>query len=63
VEGSVTRRISRASRNQRPAWLAQAHDRLDAAVLHAYGWPHDIATHELLERLLELNLQRAADQR
>ena len=49
--------------NQRPAWLAQAHEALDAAVAAAYGWadytpamPDD----EILRRLLALNLQRAA---
>ena len=47
----------------RPAWLAQAHEALDAAVAAAYGWadytpasPDD----EILRRLLALNLQRAA---
>jgi hypothetical protein len=45
--------------NQRPAWLAQAHAALDAAVAAAYGWadytpamPDD----EILKRLLALNL-------
>jgi hypothetical protein len=45
--------------NARPTWLAQAHDRLDAAVLAAYGWPADIDHEELLARLLALNLARA----
>ncbi len=44
--------------NVRPAWLAQAHSRLDQAVLDAYSWPHDIADEEILTRLLELNLAR-----
>jgi type II restriction/modification system DNA methylase subunit YeeA len=47
--------------NARPTWLAQAHDRLDAAVLAAYGWPAEIETDDLLARLLELNLERAED--
>ncbi len=46
--------------NARPTWLAQAHERLDNAVLDAYGWPHDIGTEELLTRLLALNLEREA---
>ena len=45
--------------NQRPTWLANAHAALDAAVAQAYGWPADLADAELLERLLELNLERA----
>ena len=47
--------------NARPTWLAQAHDRLDAAVLAAYGWPPDLDSEELLTRLLALNLTRASD--
>lgn len=45
--------------NQRPTWLDLAHRRIDVAVLDAYGWPSTIADHEILERLLALNLQRA----
>ena len=48
--------------NQRPAWLAQAHSALDAAVAAAYGWadytpamPDD----EILRRLLALNHERS----
>jgi len=29
-------------------------------VLDAYGWPHDLGDEEILERLLALNLERAA---
>ncbi len=36
---------------------ASAHAR---SVLDAYGWPHDLSDGELLERLLALNLGRAA---
>jgi type II restriction/modification system DNA methylase subunit YeeA len=46
--------------NARPTWLAQAHERLDAAVLAAYGWPADLESEDLLARLLALNLARAA---
>ena len=48
--------------NQRPAWLDLAHRRLDDAVLDAYGWPHDLSGDDALERLLALNLERAAQQ-
>ena len=44
--------------NQRPTWLANAHDTLDAAVADAYGWPADLTDAEILERLLALNLER-----
>jgi type II restriction/modification system DNA methylase subunit YeeA len=46
--------------NQRPQWLADAHATLDQAVAAAYGWPEDISTDEALEKLLALNLERAA---
>jgi hypothetical protein len=49
--------------NQRPAWLAQAHAALDAAVAAAYGWPDivpETPDDELLRRLLALNRERAA---
>ncbi len=44
--------------NARPTWLANAHDRLDAAVYAAYGWPADLPDKEVLKNLLALNLQR-----
>ena len=47
--------------NQRPAWLDNLHRRLDAAVAAAYGWLADLSEEEeILARLLELNLARAA---
>ena len=45
--------------NARPAWLANAHAALDAAVFAAYGWPADLRDDEILARLLALNLERA----
>ena len=48
--------------NQRPTWLANAHNTLDAAVADAYGWPAGLTDAEILERLLALNLERAAAQ-
>lgn len=50
--------------NQYPDWLRIAHDGLDRAVFAAYGWPEDtaeLADDEILERLLVLNLDRAAE--
>jgi len=44
--------------NQRPTWLAQAHERLDRAVLAAYGWPLDASDDDIVAALLALNLQR-----
>jgi type II restriction/modification system DNA methylase subunit YeeA len=45
--------------NQRPAWLDNAHRKLDEAVAAAYGWEADIPDEEVLRRLLALNLERA----
>jgi hypothetical protein len=49
--------------NKRPTWLALAHEKLDTAVFVAYGWPHDLTDEQILERLLALNLERAAGQK
>ena len=49
--------------NQRPAWLADAHATLDAAVAGAYGWADyspAMTDNEILARLLALNQARAA---
>ena len=46
--------------NQRPAWLEDIHGELDAAVLDTYHWPTDLTEDVLLDRLLSLNLARAA---
>jgi hypothetical protein len=52
--------------NERPAWLANAHAKLDAVVAAAYGWVRagqaeaDLGDDEILSRLLALNLERAA---
>jgi type II restriction/modification system DNA methylase subunit YeeA len=40
--------------------LDDIHVALDAAVLEAYRWPHTLTADEILERLLALNLERAA---
>ena len=48
--------------NERPAWLDLAHKKLDAAVAAAYGWPADLTDELILERLLALNLERAAEE-
>jgi hypothetical protein len=48
--------------NERPAWLDLAHKALDVAVASAYGWPADLADEQILERLLALNLERAAEE-
>ncbi|WP_340120088.1 DNA methyltransferase [Pelagibius sp. 7325] len=43
--------------------LRQIHAELDAAVAAAYGWPADLSDEEILERLVALNHQRAAEER
>jgi hypothetical protein len=43
--------------------LKEIHDDLDAAVFDAYGWPHDLADEEILERLVKLNAERAEEEK
>ena len=57
-EADLAKRTLTNLYNARPTWLAQAHERLDAAVLAAYGWPADLVGEDLLGRLLDLNLAR-----
>ena len=42
--------------------LKQIHDDLDAAVFDAYGWPSDLNDEAILERLVALNAERAAEE-
>jgi hypothetical protein len=42
--------------------LKQLHDDLDSAVLGTYTWPTDLSDDEILERLVELNTERAAEE-
>jgi type II restriction/modification system DNA methylase subunit YeeA len=62
-EGSATELAKRTLTNlynERPAWLANAHAKLDAAVAIAYGFSLDLTDEQILEHLLALNLERAA---
>ena len=43
--------------------LKQIHDDLDVAVFDAYGWPHDLSDGEILRRLVELNRERAEEEK
>lgn len=43
--------------------LKQIHDELDAAVFDAYGWPRDLDDEGILQRLVDLNAQRADEER
>ena len=40
--------------------LLLAHEALDVAVTDAYGWAWPMTDDEILQRLLELNLERSA---
>ena len=42
--------------------LKEYHDRLDAEVAAAYGWPADLADTEILTRLVALNRERAQEE-
>ncbi len=43
--------------------LKKIHDDLDAAVFDAYGWPANLSDDEILERLVALNHERAAEEK
>ena len=55
------RTLTNLYNNQRPTWLINDHAALDAAVAAAYGWSDGLSDVDILERLLALNLQRAAE--
>ena len=61
AEAELKKRTLTNLYNTRPTWLQLAHEKLDAAVAGAYGWPVDLADAEIPERLLALNLERAAE--
>lgn len=42
--------------------IHELHNRIDAAVAEAYGWPADLSDQEILERLVTLNRERAAEE-
>jgi hypothetical protein len=62
------RKVRAISPTGRPAWLANAHAKLDAAAAAAYGFAVDPSTslrtsltdEQILEKLLALNLEQAA---
>lgn len=43
--------------------LKELHDRLDALVFEAYGWPADLSDEQILEKLVALNKERAAEEK
>ena len=49
--------------NQRPTWLTLAHQKLDSAVLEAYGWDAETTDDQILENVLQLNLERARNRK
>jgi hypothetical protein len=43
--------------------LKELHEKLDALVFQAYGWPQDLSDEEILSRLVALNAERAAEEK
>lgn len=43
--------------------MKELHDKLDAAVAEAYGWPADLSDDEILARLVALNRERVEEER
>lgn len=42
--------------------LRDLHDQIDRTTADAYGWPHDLTDEQILERLVALNAERAAEE-
>jgi hypothetical protein len=42
--------------------LRELHDELDRAVFATYGWPHDLTTEQIIERIVALNAERRAEE-
>jgi hypothetical protein len=43
--------------------LKEHHDKLDRLVFEAYGWPHTLTDEQILEKLVALNHERAAEEK
>jgi hypothetical protein len=43
--------------------IAELHDRIDAAVADAYGWPRDLTDDAIVTRLVALNAERHAEEK
>jgi hypothetical protein len=43
--------------------LKELHEKLDRLVFQAYGWPEDLSDEQILERLVALNQERAAEEK
>jgi hypothetical protein len=43
--------------------LKELHEKLDALVFEAYGWPQTLSDEDILERLVALNHERAAEEK
>jgi len=61
--GKLAKRTLTNLYNERPAWLAHAHAKLDTAVAAAYGFATDLSDEAILEKLLALNLERSATEK
>ena len=63
-ESDLKRRTLTNLYNERPTWLANAHEELDLAVARAYGWKDyspKMTDEEVLSRLLRVSLARTQD--
>ncbi|MGY4397557.1 hypothetical protein ACVWZA_002751 [Sphingomonas sp. UYAg733] len=43
--------------------IAELHDRIDAAVAEAYGWPRKLSDEEIITKLVALNAERHAEEK
>ncbi|WP_333783833.1 class I SAM-dependent DNA methyltransferase [Rhizobium etli] len=60
---SLTSKERELHRRGRILILKDLHEQIDQAVMQAYGWATTLTEDEILERLVDLNLQRASEER
>ncbi|RYC28385.1 class I SAM-dependent DNA methyltransferase [Ciceribacter ferrooxidans] len=61
--GPLTTKERELHRRARVLILKDLHDQIDHVVMQAYGWDTALAEDEILEQLVQLNLQRATEER
>ena len=58
-ESELKKRTLTKLYNERPQWLANAHETLEKAVFASHGWDPKLEDGDVLAKLLALNLERA----
>lgn len=59
-EGDIIKRSLTGLYNELPTWLELCHEKLNRAVISAYGWPIDVTDNDILANLKRLNEERSS---